>query len=88
MGVEKDATYEECSVEVPRRGLVAVYTDGIREAINPQREIYGLARLCQRLQEASGDPQQIGQGIVDDVRQFTANNPQADDMCLVCFQRE
>jgi len=88
LGVAKDVGYEECSLQVPRRGLVVVYTDGIREAINAEREIYGLTRLCQRLQAASGDPQQVGQGIVDDVRQFIANNPQADDMCLVCFQRE
>jgi serine phosphatase RsbU (regulator of sigma subunit) len=88
LGVEKDAAYEPCSIQLPRRGLVAVYTDGIREAINAEREIYGLTRLGQRLQAASGDLQQIGQGIVDDVRQFIANNPQADDMCLVCFRRE
>jgi sigma-B regulation protein RsbU (phosphoserine phosphatase) len=88
LGVAKDATYEQCSIQVPRGGLVAVYTDGIREAINTEMEIYGLARLCERLQATSGDPQQIGQGIVEDVQRFIGNNPQADDMCLVCFQRE
>lgn len=88
LGVEKDAVYKECALEVPRGGLVAVYTDGIREAVNAERESYGLDRLCKGLQATSGDPRHIGQHIVDDVLQFIANNPQADDMCLVCFRRE
>jgi serine phosphatase RsbU (regulator of sigma subunit) len=88
LGVVTDATYEETAIQVPRGGLVAVYTDGIREAVNAQKEVFGLPRLCEKLRAASGDPQQIGQGIVDDVRQFIGSSPQADDMCLVCFERE
>jgi len=88
LGVEKEAVYQECTVEIPRGGLVAVYTDGIREAVNAEKEIFGLDRLCKGLQAASGDPRQIGQPIVEGVLQFIANNTQTDDMCLVCFRRD
>jgi len=88
LGVVKDTVYEECSVQVPRGGAVMAYTDGIKDAMNAEEQVYGLSRLRRLVQAASGDPLPIGQRIVDDVRQFIGSQPPADDMCLVCFQRE
>jgi serine phosphatase RsbU (regulator of sigma subunit) len=88
LGVADDTVYEECSVRLPLGGLVMVYTDGIKEAMNAENEVYGLARLRGLVQRASGDPLQIGPIIVDDVRRFLGDHPPPDDMCLVCFCRE
>ena len=88
LGIVQDAVYEECSVQVPRGGLMMVYTDGIKDAMNAEKQVYGLSRLRRLIQATSGDPLQLGQNIVDDVRQFIGSHPPTDDMCLVCFQRE
>jgi len=88
LGVVNDTVYEECSVQVPPGGVVMVYTDGIKDAMNAEKQVYGLSRLRRLVEAASGDPLPIGQRIVDDVRQFIGSHPPADDMCLVCFQRE
>ena len=88
LGVARDTTYEECSFQVPAGGLVLVYTDGITEAMHAEKGVYGLARLHEQVEAASGDPRQIGQLVIDDVRRFIGTNPQSDDMCLVCFGRE
>jgi serine phosphatase RsbU (regulator of sigma subunit) len=88
LGVVKNTSYEECSVHMPPGGVVMVYTDGIKDAMNAEKQVYGLPRLRRLVQAASGDPLPIGQRIVDDVRQFIGSQPPADDMCLVCFQRE
>jgi serine phosphatase RsbU (regulator of sigma subunit) len=88
LGLFESAVYEESSCQVPRGGLVLAYTDGISEAMNAERRVYGLPRLRQQLEAASGDPVQFGRSIVDDLRQFVGTHPQTDDMCLVCFGRE
>ncbi len=87
LGAFDGAGYEECSFQVPPGGLVLAYTDGVSEAMNAQREVYGLPRLCQQLQAASGDPLRFGRSVVDDLRKFLGTHPQIDDMCLVCFGR-
>jgi serine phosphatase RsbU (regulator of sigma subunit) len=88
LGAFEGAGYEECVFQVPQGGLVLAYTDGISEAMNCRREVYGLPRLCQQLQAASGDPLRFGRGVVDDLRNFLGTQPQNDDMCIVCFGRD
>jgi phosphoserine phosphatase RsbU/P len=80
--------YEPFTVELPPGGLVVVYSDGISEAANPAGARFGAARVRGHLGAAGATPRQIGQNIIDDVRQFLEDRPQEDDMCLVCFGRE
>jgi len=88
LGVFDAAEYEPFIYELPPGGLIVAYTDGITEAMNAQREVYGAERLCRQLQASCGDPVQFGRNIVDDIRRFVGIHPQLDDMCLVCFGRE
>lgn len=62
---------------------VVLYTDGVPEAQDAERRLYGIDRLIQRVQSAPHPPQQLGQAILDDVAGFS---PQLlDDVCLVVF---
>jgi serine phosphatase RsbU (regulator of sigma subunit)/pSer/pThr/pTyr-binding forkhead associated (FHA) protein len=88
LGAFEGAGYEESSFQVPSGGLLLAYTDGVTEAMNARREVYGLPRLCRQLQAACGDPLRFGHCVVDDLQKFLGTHPQIDDMCLVCFGRE
>ncbi len=67
--------------------MLALFTDGISEAMNEQRDLYGLERLRNLLGQPSAGVAEIGQHILDDVRDFVGMQPQSDDMCVACFGR-
>ena len=87
LGVDPDFQYEECTVPLAPGDAVLMFTDGISEAMNAQDELYGLARLSDRLRTADCEPACLGKLVLDDVRKFAGGHPQSDDMCVVCFGR-
>ena len=85
LGIIDRVDYEDCSLQLPPRGLLMIHSDGINEAMNRADEPYGVHRLRAQLETVGGGPQEVAQTIVDDVRQFITGCSQADDMCLVCL---
>ena len=71
-------------------GDVAVlYTDGITEAENIQREEYGLERLCDIVQvnwQSSVDD--IRQAVIDNVRQYIGQQKVFDDITLLVLKQK
>jgi phosphoserine phosphatase RsbU/P len=72
--------YSECQVSLSEGSRLVFYSDGITEAVNPNDEEYGLARLA----EHAGKPGASAVSIVDDVRVF-ANGPGLRDDASVVF---
>ncbi len=88
LGIVEEFAYQQCSMELPAGGLLLIVTDGVHEAMNAEKELYGLHRLCGQLHATGGDPEQLGRALVADVRRFLGDRPQQDDMCIVCVRRE
>jgi serine phosphatase RsbU (regulator of sigma subunit) len=62
-----------------------LHTDGITEARNAAREMFGLQRLCRALERASvRDVDGVRDHILREVREFTST--QADDMTVVVLR--
>ncbi|HEY3391628.1 MAG TPA: SpoIIE family protein phosphatase [Lacipirellulaceae bacterium] len=82
--------YEYCSHShiLEPGDVVTIFTDGFSEAMNNQRELYGLDRLKMQLSSPVVDVVDFGQHILEDVSRFVDGFNQVDDMCLVCFGRE
>ena len=69
--------------------MLALYTDGITEAMNDDDQLYGAgpaAAAVGLLRSTRVD--RIGRRILEDVKRFVGLRPQSDDMCLVCFGRK
>jgi sigma-B regulation protein RsbU (phosphoserine phosphatase) len=64
-----------------------MYTDGIPEAMNVAKDMYGSKRLHAQLHATVEDVKALGHRILEDVRRFVGNQPQSDDMCVTCFGR-
>ncbi|HTY20661.1 MAG TPA: SpoIIE family protein phosphatase, partial [Geobacteraceae bacterium] len=46
LGVRREVTFEEKSIQLQRGDILLLYTDGITEASNPAGDFFGTERLC------------------------------------------
>ncbi|MCS6960552.1 MAG: ammonium transporter [Pseudanabaenaceae cyanobacterium SKYGB_i_bin29] len=68
--------------------IVVLYTDGITEAENPHKELFGIDRLCQVLREnATKTANQIRAAIIQAVDAFIGSNQVYDDITLVVIRQ-
>jgi serine phosphatase RsbU (regulator of sigma subunit) len=66
---------------------LCVVTDGVTEAMNAGRDLYGAQRLRAALARmAAASPQALVQELVGDVGRFAAGAEQSDDLTLLCVQ--
>lgn len=87
LGIYDETEYEEQSVEVPPGTSVIFYTDGVVEAQNRSREIYGFPRLLELVGGCVGlQPKEILSRIVGAVNTFVGEAPQTDDITVVVMQ--
>jgi signal transduction histidine kinase/serine phosphatase RsbU (regulator of sigma subunit)/HAMP domain-containing protein len=77
-------------IEVPLTAgdVVVLYTDGITEAENPQRQEYGIKRLSEVVVQNWQRPvKEIRQAVIADVRQHIGQQKVFDDMTLVVLKQ-
>ena len=68
--------------------ILLLYTDGIVEAMNEQKEMYGEARLLEKLREhRSRSPKEICQLILEDVQVHNRLVDYSDDKTIVVIRR-
>jgi serine phosphatase RsbU (regulator of sigma subunit) len=72
---------------IEKGDVVVLYTDGITEASNMQREQYEVERLCQIIQaNYEKSAEQIKQAIIDDVMVYIGDQEIFDDITLVVIK--
>ncbi len=88
LGVMPDSVYQQCSVDLAPGDVVLVYSDGVTDGRSPNDDLYVMVdndHLRKRLATATGGPGDVGRAIIQDIREFCAGQPQADDITLICF---
>jgi serine phosphatase RsbU (regulator of sigma subunit) len=69
--------------------VVVLYTDGISEAENEQRQMYGIDRLCEVICEnASSSAQVIIDAVIDDLRSHIGSQKVYDDITLLVIKQK
>ena len=90
IGLEEDISPFIAQVEVklePDDGVV-LYTDGITEAENPNKEYYNVERLIEVVrQNWSLSSQEIKQAVIEDVHQYIGTHKMYDDITLLVIKR-
>ena len=66
---------------------ILLFSDGITEALNEAGEEYGLDRLYKIWNGNDLPPEQMGALILDEIKEFTGEEPQADDQTLLLVAR-
>jgi phosphoserine phosphatase RsbU/P len=68
--------------------LFCLFTDGVTEASNQEKEEFGVSRLKDELiKHAELDPQSINQKIIQDLNKFSPQNHDRDDLTLLTVKR-
>lgn len=87
LGLMPEMRYEEQEVIVALDESILFYSDGLVEAHNPEREMFGFPRLQALLEEHSGGATLID-FLLGELRSFTGEGwEQEDDMTMLTLQR-
>jgi len=88
VGAFDEFTYSEESTRLEPGDTLLLYTDGVTEAINVNEEEYGEKRLEAALKNLTQENcQQIINSVKDDVKAFTGEAEQSDDITLFALKR-
>jgi sigma-B regulation protein RsbU (phosphoserine phosphatase) len=74
-------------IKLNNNDIIALFTDGINEAVNENREEYGYSRLEEIIKNNSElAVEELSNRIMKSVTTFSRNNSQHDDITLVLFK--
>ncbi len=84
----RDAAYPEQTIPFAPGDRVAVFTDGVTDAVDRAGEPFGLDRLDAGLGEGGAAAGQVVAALTDALDRFTDGLPVADDRTLVVVRRD
>jgi serine phosphatase RsbU (regulator of sigma subunit)/pSer/pThr/pTyr-binding forkhead associated (FHA) protein len=87
LGIMPELTYQSATIPIAPGDTVLAYTDGVTEAMDTEREIYGVDRLIKLYGKLSGTVSETIEQIVEDVEGFTGDLSSRDDTCLIAVHR-
>jgi phosphoserine phosphatase RsbU/P len=87
LGLVPGASFPVVETAITPGDKVVIYSDGVSEARGPGGKFYGVDRLLHVVKlMAKSTNEQLHDAILDDVRAFTEDTPQADDITLVVLE--
>jgi serine phosphatase RsbU (regulator of sigma subunit) len=89
LGIVQECDYQTADVKLRQGDSVIFYTDGIVEALNEEKELYGFERFMNSIEEG----RELGadlllKKLMSDVIGFAGNMDQHDDLTLVVVKAE
>jgi CHASE2 domain-containing sensor protein len=87
LGVMAENPYEEKEAQCEAGDTLLLISDGVKEAMNSRREIFGIKRIQETLAAtAQRDPQGILTYCRKRIEEFVKDAPQHDDLTMVCIK--
>jgi sigma-B regulation protein RsbU (phosphoserine phosphatase) len=84
IGAIRDGEYTSGKTVLAHGDVLVLYTDGITEAENTSRDMFGEDRLRAAIGRVRGmDSKEIMTKILDEVKEFCGGQPQSDDITLM-----
>ena len=88
LGVFDDAKFGERELQLKVGETLLVYTDGVTEAMNRGRDLFGEERLLEALaQRASLSAEKLTECVVEKVENFVQEAERSDDITLLAIKR-
>ena len=79
--------YKEYEIKMEPGDKIFVYTDGVAEATNLDKELFGMERTVQALNKAMDQqPEEILKSVNEAIDEFVGEAEQFDDLTMVCFE--
>ena len=87
IGLFSDMVYEQQEMVLEKDTTLFLYTDGLTEARNQSREMYGIDRAkATLLQHIDQMPEALVQTLADDVHRFTEDAEPSDDLTMLAIR--
>jgi sigma-B regulation protein RsbU (phosphoserine phosphatase) len=83
LGLFQNLDYDQTTLKLRPGDIMAFYTDGITEAMDPGSAQFGVDRLDDVLRRCDLDAKAMVSGVIEAVDQFTADQPPDDDRTLL-----
>jgi len=88
LGVFEDAKFGERELQLKPGETLLVYTDGVTEAMNQAKDLFGEDRLEKAVTGvASLSPEKIAERVIEQVEGFVLEAERSDDITLLAIQR-
>ncbi len=88
LGMFAESTWQQQTIDFSSGDVLLMYTDGLTEAQNAERDLFGVDRMLDITQSCLGQPiQDLTQALIDGVHTFVGAAPQFDDITLVVLER-
>ncbi len=87
LGMLDEVAYESKQLSLHRNDILALYTDGVTEAMDKAKQLYSEERLKSILRNEMAKPAcEIKDHILQDVRVFIGHEPPSDDLTLLVLK--
>jgi PAS domain S-box-containing protein len=86
-GKDFEDRMDEMTLELALGDRFLIFTDGLLDAMDIDRDFYGMDRLLKIISGGKvRDPEKVLKHILDDVRVFTRNEPYHDDLTMLAME--
>ena len=86
MSASRKARYTAVDLQFKKNDKIILYTDGVTEAMNCSKQLFGEERLLQMLTSCDVAPEEIVHLIRSEVSEFAGSEPQSDDITLLVME--
>ncbi|MBR4501585.1 MAG: SpoIIE family protein phosphatase [Clostridia bacterium] len=87
VGTIEGTQYTEYNLVLGQGDILFLYTDGVTEATDREKKLFGTERMLRSLNRKPGaDPEKLLDIVRTDVARFVQNAPQFDDMTMLCIR--
>ena len=86
VGGYEDVKYKEYELDLQPGDKLFLYTDGVPEATDANKELFGTQRMLDALNSHNGSPAEVLRGVLESVNEFVATAEQFDDLTMLCLE--
>ena len=87
IGGMENVKYREYEMTLEKGGTLFLYTDGVPEAMNTSKEMFGLDRMLEVLnRDPDADSQTLLTRMTEAVNEFAGEEPQFDDLTMLAVR--
>ncbi|MEC9373875.1 MAG: PP2C family protein-serine/threonine phosphatase [Planctomycetota bacterium] len=83
LGILPDSAHDEATLTLTPGDQIIFYTDGVTEAMSPSREMFGVSRLDEVLENCSISARGLIDATLEALDRFTGHQPAEDDRTIL-----
>jgi len=86
IGVTPTLQYSNQEIDMVSGATIFLYTDGLTEAENADRQLFGEERITETISAFKGSPQELVETMTAAVHRFVGDHEQSDDLTMLAFR--